>query len=269
MLHHRTRLAVGIGAITLAVAGCADVTEPERRTTVATEESVAASPSPSPSESPASESPSPEAAGSTAPSASTESPSMVAPAARRPSLADRLLTAAEMPGFNEEWTWQVGETRKGEGRRPFATCQKFAMTSIGASRVVVRTFEGAMSPDSSTQGSQLVADFPDEMTAKRAFEVLKSWRADCEEQLSEYDRRDVNAFEEVALPTGTGGWYLLVYGPAEQGNPDESWFDAQGLSRVGKRISLLQMRAVGQDYNHPAGQEPLVAGVERAASKLG
>jgi hypothetical protein len=269
MLHHRTRLAVGIGAFALAFAGCADVTEPERRTTVAGEASESPSPSISPSESQVSESPSPEAAGSSAPSVSAESPSMAASTAGRLSFTDRLLTAAEMPGFNEEWTWQVDETRKGEGREPFATCQKFAMTSIGASRVVVRTFESAKYPDSSTHGSQLVADFPDEMTAKRAFEVLKSWRADCEEQLSEYDRRDVNAFEEVALPAGTGGWYLLVYGPAEQGSPDESWFDAQGLTRVGKRIALLQLRAVGQDYNYPAGKEPLVAGVERAASKLG
>jgi hypothetical protein len=29
------------------------------------------------------------------------------------------------------------------------------------------------------------------------------------------------------------------------------------------------MRGIGQDYNYPAGEEPMVGGVERAAAGLG
>jgi hypothetical protein len=32
---------------------------------------------------------------------------------------------------------------------------------------------------------------------------------------------------------------------------------------------VLQMRGIGQDYNYPAGEEPMVGGVERAAAGLG
>ena len=70
------------------------------------------------------------------------------------------------------------------------------------------------------------------------------------------------------LAGGTGGWYLLTY-PDSGGNPDAGVFDAQGIAVVGTRIVMLELRNVGQDYNYEAGQEPMVAAVQRAAGKLG
>ena len=63
----------------------------------------------------------------------------MAPEASAPMRA-RLLTAEEPPGFDDDFTWTTATTRTSEGRKPFGTCHKFAMTSIGAGEVAVRTF---------------------------------------------------------------------------------------------------------------------------------
>jgi hypothetical protein len=139
------------------------------------------------------------------------------------------------------------------------------MTSIGAEDVAYRTYR----PDAGdgSAASQLVAGFPDEMTAKRAFEVLKSWREGCAGNFKEYERVQVGGLEDVETDAGTGHWYLLTYGPAE-GDPDAGYFDAQGLALVGDRIAVLRLTLIGQDYNYAAGQEPMVAAVRAAAARL-
>jgi len=188
-------------------------------------------------------------------------------------LADLPLPAKELPGFNEQFPWKVTANRAREGRRPFGTCHKFAMTSIGATKAAVRTYAPALR-DSDTTAANLVAVFPDAKTAKRAFEVLKSWRGQCEEELARHDSRDIGLLEPIDLPAGTSprraaaNWYLLIYGPAK-GDPDAGYFDAQGLARVGKMISVLEMRLVGQDYNYEPGQEPMVGAVTASAARLG
>lgn len=184
----------------------------------------------------------------------------------------RLLTAREMPGFNESFRWRVGSTRTREDRRPFGTCHRFPMMSVGATEVAVRGYE-PVGPADGVTAAHLVADFVDPKTAQRAYEVLKSWREQCADQLRRrYDRVEVNGLQSVEIP-GSGGatagnWYLLVYGPAS-GERDAGYFDAQGFTRVGSTISVLQMRLVGQDYNYPSGREPMVQAVTTAAAKLG
>ncbi len=265
---YRTRLTVGLTASILALAGCAADVEPEPRR-AASEETK---PSSRASKSPRTTSPSPaspaatEAATEATPTA--EPSPTTAAAVVNTTATDRLLTAAQVPGFNEQFTWKEAGTRKNEGKNPFGTCHKYAMTSIGAMRVVVRDFEPEGPADGAT-AAHLVADFADARTARRAMEVLKSWRGQCEEELSEYDRRDVGALEPVEASGADAAWYLLVYGPPEGGSADEAYFDAQGLTRVGKRISVLEMRLVGQDYNYPAGKEPMVDAVRTASAELG
>ncbi len=264
----RRRLgATGLAAlaVTIALTGCAPATQelserPQRRDTASPTPAAATSPaaSPTPEESPA-ESPS-----EPTPTAGDE-PTAEKAANGKVTLRDRLLTADQVPTVSEDRSWSEGATRGKEGRKPFATCHKFAMTSIGASSVASRTFEPS---DEGSTASTLVASFADEMTAKRAFEVLKSWRGQCEEELQRYDQRDVGPLESVPGAQGTAGWYLLTYGPAA-GNPDESYYDAQGLVRVGSRIAVVQLRLIGQDYNFDAGKEPMVEAVRSAAAKLG
>ena len=179
----------------------------------------------------------------------------------------RLLSAAELPGFNEQFRWTAGATRNREPRTPFGTCQRFDMTSIGATRMVVRDFR-PVATDSRASAGELVADFADDATARRAFEVLKSWRGRCDDQLKRYQRSRVGDLEDVKVGGGTGAWYLLVYGPPKN-DPDSGWFDAQGMARVGSRIAMVEMVVLGQDYNYESGKEPMVAAVQRAAAKIG
>ena len=182
-------------------------------------------------------------------------------------LSSRLLTAAELPGFNQEYRWSGGTTREREPKAPFGTCQRFAMTSIGATAVAVRTFTPPAGAEATDQGGELVAEFPDSTTARRAFAVLTSWRKKCADQLTRYDRSAVGALEGVGVPGGTGGWYLLTYAPVP-GDPDAGFFDAQGMALVGSRIAMVELILAGQDYNYEPGQEPMVTAVKRAAAKL-
>jgi len=175
-----------------------------------------------------------------------------------------------MPGFNESFRWRVASTKRGEGRAPFGTCHRFAMTSIGAEEVAVRRFV-PVGPAEGSSASHLLADFADEKTAKRVYAVLTSWRAQCRDRLRRFDRVELGGLQTVDLSAGArsgGNWYLLTYGPPP-GDPDAGYFDAQGITRVGDTISVLQMRLVGQDFNYLPGEEPMVAAVQTAAAKLG
>ncbi|HEY0774221.1 MAG TPA: hypothetical protein VGD51_09080 [Nocardioidaceae bacterium] len=266
MLLHRNRLttALAVSALALAVSGCGSERPVSRTAAPKESSSSTAATKPAASAEPAEPVESQSASPSQSPSEPPSEPSGPL------TLEDRLLTAEEMPGPNDEFSWKVAGTRTEEGAEPFGTCHKFAMTSIGATRVVARDYvhAGGASPDEVDAG-HLVAEFADPRTARRALEVLKAWRGQCEEELGEYDTRKVHDFEPVEVPGGDGGWYLLIYGPPEGEMPDVGYFDAQGMVRVGKRISVLQMRGIGQDYNYPAGEEPLVFGVRAAAGKLG
>lgn len=269
--HKSAALGVGATVLALLFTACAPGDSQQPRLARAPEPrettSRAANPRPTPSTSPGF-TPTPVEAPASARTADAVSPPPTPRAPSRPTLKERLLTAEQLPGFNDGFTWQATQTRGQEGKTPFGTCHKFAMTSIGAMRVVVRDFSPGDGPDSTTAG-ELVAEFPDPRTAMRAFEVLKSWRSQCGEELSGYDRRSVGELQHVEVEGGRGGWYMLTYGPAEGGSEDEGWFDSQGLTRVGRRIAVLRMRLVGQDFNYPAGQEPMVEAVRRAARRLG
>jgi hypothetical protein len=184
-------------------------------------------------------------------------------------LRDRLLPGEEVPGFNDEFRWVTGKTRTSEGRALFGTCQRFGITSIGATGLAIRDYRPAQ-PDPANppaEAGELVAEFPDSTTAQRAFAVLKSWRQQCADRLPG-NPHHVGALKSVSVDGGTGGWYLLEY-PTSGGDPGAAFFDAQGIAVVGARIVMLELRNVGQDYNYEAGQEPMVAAVQRAAGKLG
>jgi len=275
MPNRRTRPDLGLGAAVLLIvlAGCSTVDD-ARSAASAQPESAATSATSKPSASARPVTPTGSASATALPTESAEatatattSPSNVSVVAGNKTLADRLLTAAEMPGPNEQLTWREVRTRKNEGKQPFGTCHKFAMTSIGAVRVVAREY--APKPTGQESASHLVSEFADQETARRAYEVLKSWRGQCEDELSAHDRRDVGGFRSVEAEGADAGWYLLVYGPPDGGSTDQAYFDAQGVTLVGKRVSVLQMRTVAQDYDHQPGKDPMVQAVRAASAQLG
>ena len=267
MLNRALARPLALVAVCLVTAsGCGEDTTEQ---TAAPASSAAASTAPS---SPAattaapttSSTPSTPATTSAAPAPTTAAPT-VAPAPGAP-LGSRLLGAAEVPGFNDQYRWRAGTTTATEPRTSAVTCQRFGLTSIGAEKVAVRTFTPAAG-GTTDRAVEQVAAFPDAQTARRAYAVLTSWRAQCADRLRDHRRSHVGGLETVSVPAGTAGWYLLTYGPVK-GDPDSQYYDAQGMALVGSRIATVSMVLAGQDYNYEAGQEPMVAAVQRAARKL-
>lgn len=264
--------------LTFAVTGCGGGTK-DRTQESPSASTTSASPTPAPSESPSespTESPTGPATGSpsTPPEPSKSEPPEPKPTEDSRRLADQPLSAQEVPGFNAEYSWTVASNRTSEGRQLVGTCHKFAMTSIGAAKVAVRTYQAAPQlDDRDSTAANLVAEFADTRTAKRAYEVLKSWSGQCAEELVKHETHDIGKLQSVQLPAGlspataAADWYLLTYGPVK-GDQDAAYFDAQGMTRVGKRVSVLEMRSAGQDYNYRAGQEPMAKAVKASAAKL-
>lgn len=265
--------AAGLACLTFALAGCSGPSatsardEPTARSEPTARDSSASAPTTAresvdaqPTESTSSAAP--EETTSTQPSVEPSA----TPAPSGGGLRGRLLTAEEMPGFNSEFRWSEASTRSREPRTPFGTCQRFDMTTIGATDVAVRTFKPRV-PEAGDQAGELVAEFPDSTTARRAFAVLKAWRATCADRLKRYQRSKVGELEDVPVEGGTGGWYLLTYGPVP-GDPEAAYFDAQGMAVVGSRIAMVELIAPGQDYNYEPGHEPMVTAVQRAAAHL-
>ncbi len=240
----------------------------------------ASSPAPSSATPSPSESPSPSGSPSGAPSESaspTPEPSPSAPeptptSAQPAPLTSALLAAGDVPGFNDSFRWRSGTTRAREPQQLAGTCHKFPMLSVGATEVAYRTFR----PPTNTNAvaTQLVADFADAKTAARAYRTVLSWRRPCPEKLTSYPRVDVGLLRDVDLsgvPGGgprEGGWWLALYGPIGD-DPDVSAFDAEGVVRVGSRISVMHLLSYGQDYIYEPGQEPAAEAVRRAAAALG
>ncbi len=255
----------------VATAGCADPSPAPSATGAGDSTGAAPTSTPGGSAAPsATEAPKPAASGVPSASVTPSSPSATrtsTPSARSdPAPAGRLMPPGRLPGFNADFRWKTASTRETEPRDPVGTCQRFALTSIGAERVAVRTYRPA-SGAPLDQATQQVAVFPDDLTARRAYAVLGAWRSRCADRLSGYRRTDVGASRPVQVAGGTAGWYLLTYGPVK-GKPDEGYFDAQGAALVGSRITTLSMVLAGQDYNYEPGQEPMVAALQRAARLL-
>jgi hypothetical protein len=246
----------------LAAAACSpgsDASDADPQPVEQSSSSASQTPTESPTESPTGSTPPPEATSSSPTDPAAEDP---APA----TLADRLLAAPDLPGFNQEFTWREVRTTRREPDTLSGRCHQFDLASIGATKVAFRTYE----PADSVKGdhaSHLVAEFPDAETAQRAYAVLEAWRRDCKAQLRDYERRQVGAMQPVNGAGDRSGWYLLSYGPVGD-DPDEGMFDATGVVLSGNRVAVLRLALVGQDYNYEQGQEPMVAAVQAAAPLL-
>jgi hypothetical protein len=210
---------------------------------------------------------------STQPSTQTPSPTPSAAPVQPPPAGSgpeaMLLRAREMPGLNEEHGWRTIATDDQERRQPVWACQVTDFSSIGATQVWVRRFAGQPGGADEAQARSAVITFADDQSARRAYAVLQAWHDRCEEQLrKQYSRVEVDAAATtVDVPDGQAQWRLATYGPVP-GERDAAYFDATGYAMEGSRISLTTMVSVGQDYNYPPGEEPIVEAVRNSATKL-
>lgn len=273
----RARLAATTtaAALALSLAGCSgdepagDATE---ETTPASPTSQAPSPSASPSETeseqPTEQSPSEPA---TTVESTEEAPSAapVQPPPEGSSPRQMLLSAPQVPGLNDQHRWKPIGTENGERRQPVWACQVTDFMAIGATDVSVRRFTGQPGAPGSARARSAVITFADETSAKRAYAVLQAWHDRCEDRLEDdYRRVRVDdAATAVEVDGGPAQWRLAIYGPVPD-DSDAGFFDATGYVRNGERISLVTMVSVGQDYNYPVGEEPIVGALRAADVKL-
>lgn len=182
----------------------------------------------------------------------------------RASLRDRLLDAHELPAFDGT-SWSAARTLNREPSGLAGTCHHFEMLTIGAGKVAYREFAPAAGGAART--TQLVAQFADAKTAWRAFEVLKSWREDCQEQLTKYDRSQVGGLTPVDAGGADAHRYVVQYGPADK-NASHQYVDAQGLALVGTRITVMRMAVVGTRRDADRVAAPMDSAVRTAVAKL-
>jgi len=201
---------------------------------------------------------------------STAPPTESAPAEAGPAestrpttLRARLLSSSALPRFTSTMTWRTAWTRPESAA--FGVCQKTSLTTIGATRAVVRTYvptSGAASP----KATQVVAEFADSSSAWRAYQVLRSWRGQCPD-FNDYPLEKVSALTRVSVSAGVGHRFLMIYGPDPSGG--EADLVGFGLARRGRFVSIVQFHTVGQDYNFAAGREPESRAVRRIVGMLG
>lgn len=232
-------LAVSLLAAVLLAGGCSDA--PDEPAGAGREpEAPRSSRSPDPTTSPSSPAPTP--AATTKPKRS-KGVGKIAPTplpmARPDGSRTHLLTATSLPTAASGTSWTVRGTGPESSRRT-GLCQEASLVDIGALHAVIRVFAG---PDESgLRSRQLVARFADPKSAWRAHEVLRSWRADCEERLDR-PRPDVSPMEDVEVDAGKGGHYRASYGPKK-----DTDFAGLGIVRSGKWLSLVEISATEGDY---------------------
>jgi hypothetical protein len=192
----------------------------------------------------------------------TQTTTAATPSASPLSLADRLLPTGEVPGLNAQWRWQDGQTGPA-APEPFGFCAKVDLSSIGATEVVERTYFPP--DDSDDNAAEQVAEFPDANTAARAWTVLKSWHDRCGKSISADIAAKVRPLTSVPVPAGSARWYLVSWQPVGE---ETGRFEAFGMVLAGTRIAVLKMDNSGQDYNYPAGKEPMAEMTVAAADGL-
>ncbi len=178
----------------------------------------------------------------------------------------RLLTAGELPGLDDGYTWsEVGSVPE-EGE-PFTECQRFLMADIGAANVVVRRFDptGAAAA-SGDEGGELVAGFGDARTAERATATLRSWQDSCAASSATADVT-VSGWNTVSVPRGDAAWYTVDVVPA--GNPADRRSERVTVVRRGARVAVVRTLLMGDMRAFEPGQDPAALSARPAWDRLG
>jgi len=178
------------------------------------------------------------------------------------------IKAAALPGFNAEWTWQKRSSGPGPGQDIPSVCMVSSMTAIGAVEPEWRTdYESDLDPDS--YAVVMTGVFPDELTVERSEGILASWLKGCAKQARSLGLKKVSVtpVRTVDTAVGPGRQRLVMYRPVA-GDPDASWFQAEGYVRDGDTITYAIVTTAGQDYNYEVGAEPIDQILQVAADRL-
>ena len=254
-----TLVALGL---TLTLASCADDAEPTGSEADSSPSATSSAASPStPTDLPSSSEP-------TATVSVTEesSPTMTAETSDAPQapvdVAAALLPASRVGKLNQEWTWRAGNDFDSEPD-DLVSCHRFPLEAIGASRVAVRDYTSAL--DAGVRAHHLVAGFADDVTARRAYSVLESWRAGCQKRLEQKSKGRDGIRVSTPDPVRGAGETAMSYLVAKPSPTGSSLLEDVAAARSGRVVHVVVVRLEGDDYNYPRGRTPAGVSVRNAA----
>jgi hypothetical protein len=277
MTKPRLAAAVAVLVVPLTMTSCApddaepalsDVVESPTAATAPTTPSSGPSESESPSTSPSTSAGEPTATLSVTEEArATMTPPQTGTAAAGTiDVASLLLPAARMGKLNAQWTWSAGNDFATEPAN-LTACHRVELEAIGAEDVAVREYTSRL--DAGVRAHHLVAAFPDDVTARRAYAVLQSWRDSCQQRLEQRSGGDggmkVTRPEPVSTRAQAASSYV-VFQPNATGS---ARIDNVATSLAGTRVDLVVVKVEGDDFNYPRGRTPAAVGVRNAAERSG
>jgi len=182
------------------------------------------------------------------------------------------IPASDLPGFNDSWTWDVASAGKGEGDSQPSLCMLSPLSSIGAASTYRTDYDHP--GDKDARATVITAVFPDQHTAVLAKTVLRSWQAECQQRLKKelgYAHAKTTKIQTDSTAVGPGEQWLSSFGPVP-GEPDNTWFQAEGFVEDADTLSYIVIVNSGQDYDYAAGEQPIdlalaVAGEQLKASR--
>ena len=186
--------------------------------------------------------------------------------------ADLLLTEDDLNEVGPGWqTIDTGSTDDGA----FLRCQRETLAELGATEVLVRTFERPAGDGPTTTAGHLIAMFPDEASLDAANSAVNDWLTSCEEHATGGSGKPGWVAGSLVVDTvhatrpdhpGSGETWGLTF---DDDRTDESgWFDSVGHGIGTPYLTIVSYGDWGQDAEYELEQLPGVVLLQKAFGKL-
>lgn len=185
---------------------------------------------------------------------------------------DMLLTEDDLNGVGPGW--QIADTGSTDDGA-FLRCQRETLAQLGATEVLVRTFERPSTDGPSTTAGHLIAVFPDEASLDAANEAVNDWLTTCEEHATGGNGEPGWVAGSLVVDTvhgtepdhpGSGETWGFTF---DDDRTDEyGWFDSVGHGIGSRYLTIVSYGDWGQDANYELEQLPGVVLLQEAFDKL-
>ena len=201
----------------------------------------------------------------------TGGPTTVAPSITE----DMLLTAADLNRVGPGWQ-QTDTNRTDDGT--FLRCQRDTLASLGATEVLVRTFQRPASGGQVADAGQLIAYFPSSQAAQDANGTLFDWVQTCGDYATGTGGKLAKVGGDIVADTvqrrgpvgpGNGAAWQLMFDDDDR-TDEYAWFDSIGIGFMDQPfLTIVTYDDYGQDANYePLDQMPGVVLLQDAYEKL-
>lgn len=213
--------------------------------------------------------------GAAAPPPSSGTPATPSSAATEPAAEiteDMLLTEDDLNEVGPGWQIvDTGATDDGE----FLRCQRETLAELGATEVLVRTFERPAGDGPTTAAGQLIAVFPDQASLDAADEAITDWLITCEVHATGSGEEPDWVAGSLVVDTvhatrpdhpGSGEAWGITFD--DDRTDDYGWFDSIGHGIGSAYLTVVTYGDWGQDANYELAQLPGVVLLQKAFDRL-